>query len=165
MGVTSGGRDPRPNRNFFAVLTFGEDVPRPPRLGHLDRDLFFHHRVIKKHTLAFTNPPSCFHKSFPLPFIVLYHHLNLCNVLTMVKDPHQIRCRILPIKWTRAQFEQRHGSITTYANELIKKNSTQSIDVDKEDVVHIWWLLVDRLFPKGDPDRDQYMSQVSRVLQ
>ncbi|CAD6586123.1 MAG: hypothetical protein ASARMPREDX12_002277 [Alectoria sarmentosa] len=77
----------------------------------------------------------------------------------MAKDPHQIRCRIRPIIWTRAQFEQRHGDITIYAKQLIEKNSTKSIDVDKEDVVHIWWWLIDDVFPKGDPDREQYMSQ------
>lgn len=42
----------------------------------------------------------------------------------------------------------------------MEKDSNRSIDVDKEDVVHIWWWLVDSLFPKGDPDREQYMSQV-----
>ncbi|CAF9941281.1 MAG: hypothetical protein ALECFALPRED_009052 [Alectoria fallacina] len=77
----------------------------------------------------------------------------------MAKDSHQIRCRILPIIWTRAQFKQRHGNITIYAKEVMEKDSNRSIDVDKEDVVHIWWWLVDSLFPKGDPDREQYMSQ------
>lgn len=74
-----------------------------------------------------------------------------------------IRCRIFPVTWVTAQFEQHHGHITTYAQELIKKNFNRGIDVDKEDVLHYWWLLVDRVFSKGDSRRDKYMSQVSPV--
>lgn len=29
----------------------------------------------------------------------------------MVKDPHQASYRILPVVWTRAQFEKGHGNI------------------------------------------------------
>ena len=41
----------------------------------------------------------------------------------------------------------------------------ERVDVDREDVVHHWWLLVDRVFPKGDPDWEEYMSQECHVSQ
>ena len=78
----------------------------------------------------------------------------------MSKDPRQIRCSVFPVVWVTAQFEQRHGSITSYAKELIERNFLKSIEVDKEDVVHNWWWLVNHVFSKGDPRRDKYMSQV-----
>lgn len=81
----------------------------------------------------------------------------------MVKDSHQIRCRILPITWARAQFQQRHNNISTYAQEMIEKNFWKSLDVDKEDVVNNWWLLVDRVFAKGEPERERFMSQVCTI--
>ena len=81
----------------------------------------------------------------------------------MAKDTHQIRCRILPVVWVRAHFEQRRRNITAYAKELIEKNFIQGIDVDREDVEHHWWLLVDRVFPEGDPGRQAHMSQVYRL--
>ena len=83
----------------------------------------------------------------------------------MAKDAHQIRCRILPVVWERARFGQHRRSITSYARELIERNFMKGIDVDRDDVVHHWWLLVDRVFSKGDPDREKYISQVCRVSQ
>ena len=81
----------------------------------------------------------------------------------MVKDSHQIRCRFLPVVWAKAQFQKRHNTISTYAKELIEKNFSKSIDVDKEDVVHSWWLLVDRVFDKDEPERQRLMSQVCPI--
>ena len=81
----------------------------------------------------------------------------------MSKDPRQIRCKIFPVLWNTALFEQQHGNITIYALELIAKNFTKGIDVDREDVEHNWWWLVDQVFSKGDPRRNKYMSQVSHV--
>lgn len=83
----------------------------------------------------------------------------------MGQNLHDFRCKILPVVWTRAQFQHRHGCITSFAKQLIKKNFPASIDVDREDVEHHWWLLVDKVFPKGDRDREPLMSQVCRVSQ
>ena len=80
-----------------------------------------------------------------------------------VKDPRQIRCSILPVIWTRAQFKQRHKNITAYTKELMEKNFIKSIEVDKEDVLHNWWWLVDHVFGKADTERDKYMSQVCTI--
>ena len=78
----------------------------------------------------------------------------------MVKDAHQIRCRILPVSWVRVQLEQRHGAIVSYAKDLISKNFQQGIDVDRDDVIHNWYISVDRVFLKEESARKEYMSQV-----
>ena len=78
----------------------------------------------------------------------------------MVKDTHQIRCRVLPVAWTRRDFEQRHGNIVSYAKDLIRKNFLKGIDVDRDDVTHHWYLLVDRVFLKGEAARKEYIPQV-----
>ena len=78
----------------------------------------------------------------------------------MVKDTHQIPCRIFPVAWTRVQLEQRHRNIVSYANDLIEKNFPKGVDVDRDDVIHHWYLLVDRVFSRGESARKEYMSQV-----
>lgn len=68
-----------------------------------------------------------------------------------MKDPFKVRCRIMPIVWTEDQFENRHGNVTAFAKELLRKNSSKGIEVEEEDVIHHWWMLVDHVFEKGDP--------------
>ena len=68
--------------------------------------------------------------------------------------------QILPITKTRAQFQRQHENITTYTQKLIERNYPRGIDVDQEDVSHYWWLLSNRLFPKGDSEGGKWMSQI-----
>lgn len=83
----------------------------------------------------------------------------------MSKDPRQIRCSIFPVVWNTGQFQQRQGNISVYAKELIGKNFTKSIDVDREDVELNWKWLVSHVFSKGDARRARFMSLVFLLFQ
>ncbi|KAM0799936.1 hypothetical protein BDR22DRAFT_909223 [Usnea florida] len=67
---------------------------------------------------------------------------------------------ILPITWTKAQFERGHESITSYTQKLIERNFPRGVEVNQDDAAHFWWLLINRLYPKGDEERDKWMSQI-----
>ena len=71
--------------------------------------------------------------------------------------------QILPITWTSAQFQRQHENIITYTPKLIERNFKRGIDVDQEDVIHHWWFLINRLFAKGDSERDKWLSQVCTI--
>ena len=73
------------------------------------------------------------------------------EVLTMVQ--------ILPIKWTRAQFERRYRYIITNTQKLIGRSFPRG-NVDEEEFGHHWWLLINRLLQKGDIERDKWMSHL-----
>lgn len=151
---------------FSNVLTIGEGAARRRGLikSRCSSSLLFPSKTAQptKVTLCSSRPSpgSELSATLGLPRLPFENNFKLA----MGKDPHQIRCRILPVVWTRAKFEKGRGNITTYAKQLNKENFIQGIGIDREDVVHNWWWLVDHVFSKGDAAREQYMSQVGCVL-
>ena len=72
---------------------------------------------------------------------------------------------ILPITWTRAQFQRHNENITSYAQNLIERKLPRGVEVDQEDDSHCWWFLIICLFPKGDSERgEQKLEKMQQEL-
>ena len=148
-------------QDSYIVLTVGTGASRRPRLS------FFSTRLSRRQSSLIQilqprfnqTPSSC--KAFLTTSATSFYRPSIEIEAAMVNDTHQICCRILPVDWTRVQFEQRHATIVTYAKNLIGKNFPKGIDVDRDDVIHMWCILVDRVFSKGESARKEYMAQVS----
>ena len=157
----------RPNREEWCTLRFFDDTSQAAAAIYVSRS-FFQCVDRPASTASWSSRRDSLIYFYAFQPISRLREALLnpnCRISTMTKNPHQIRCSILPIVWTRAQFEQGDRNIIGYAKQLIKQNHLKGINVDRDDVAHNWWWLVDHVFAKGDTRREQFMSQVCRVLE
>ena len=66
-----------------------------------------------------------------------------------------------PLEYTRQDFMRPKCSITEFASAHIHKNELAGLKLDREDVTVLWRLNVGKVFPEGDPKRDEIMDQAS----
>lgn len=69
-----------------------------------------------------------------------------------------------PLEFTRQQLVRPKSTITHFAITLINKNQLAGVELDRYDVVTMWWLNARKVFPRGDPKREELMDQASGLI-
>ena len=64
-----------------------------------------------------------------------------------------------PLEFTRQQLVGPKSAIIEFARTHIYKNELAGLKLDRYDVVTMWWLNARKVFPRGDPKREEIMTQ------
>ena len=65
------------------------------------------------------------------------------------------------LEFSRQQFLGSQSAITRFARIHIHKNELAGLQLDRKDVMLMWWLNAGKIFPRGDPKREEIMDQAS----
>lgn len=109
-------------------------------------------------------PYLCFHPS-PVPaqrLVLIMGRRQLKNGAGATIQ-YQVDIEIAPIVYTKQQLEYSKSTIATFANALINKNKPHGVEVSRRHVIALWTINVQRVYPVGEPKREELLGQVSTL--
>lgn len=65
-----------------------------------------------------------------------------------------------PLEFTREQLVGPKSGITRFARTHMNKHDLAGLELGRRDVISMWWLNAGKVFPRGDPKREEIMDQV-----
>lgn len=76
---------------------------------------------------------------------------------------YQVDTEIAPIVYTKQQLGDSQSTIATFADALVNKNKQHEVEVGRRHVIALWTLNVQRMYPVGEPKREELLGQVSTL--
>ena len=84
---------------------------------------------------------------------------NAVGATASALPDHKYSLGMAPIEFTRQQYLGSESVITRFARTLLNKNELAGLELGRTDVILMWWLNVRKVFPRGDPMREEIMDQ------
>ena len=89
---------------------------------------------------------------------------NAVRATTSTLPDHKYSLGMAPLEFTRQQCLESNSAITRFAATLLNKNEVAGLQIDRRDVILMWWLNVGKIFPREDPMRERILDQVGDLI-